>query len=144
MLIIIQKIANGNRWDYPGTPTLFPGAFANPSDTDQLIVTNNSGMTLAALSANVPYTVTEYLGLSPVDDAKTARIALIKTEANDRIVALDWKVTRVSERKQRSRASQAEYDAVLDERETIRTASDQAEIDVSALTTVQDVQNFTW
>lgn len=60
MLIIIHKVVGSNAWDYPENPKYFTNSFSNPSDNEQLVVENNSGKTLAELSANVPYTVVEY------------------------------------------------------------------------------------
>lgn len=80
----------------------------------------------------------------PLSTYKNERIALIKIEANERISATDWKLQRVEERKRRAKKDQADVDAVLDMRDLIRTDSDLAEIAVMALTTVEDVQAFTW
>ncbi len=77
-------------------------------------------------------------------DAQQERISLIKQEANTRISALDWKVTKFSERKQRGRASQADFDAALDEREDIRLASDAAEAAAMLLTDIDEIRNLTW
>jgi len=79
-----------------------------------------------------------------LSDIKVDAVAKINPEANLRISALDWKVTRASERKQRGRGNQSALDNVLDERENIRIASDTAIIAINALTTIEEVKNFTW
>lgn len=79
-----------------------------------------------------------------LQSAKLSAIAKVNPEARRRISALDWKVTRASERKQRGRATQAILDAVLDERENIRMASDAAITAINALTTIESVKQFTW
>lgn len=65
MLIIIQKKVGTNQWDYPENPRYFPNSFSNPDNKQELVVENNSGKTLIELSANVPYTVVEYVGAKP-------------------------------------------------------------------------------
>ena len=79
-----------------------------------------------------------------LSQAIAEKIAKVNPEANSRISALDWKVTRASERKQRARGNQSDLDAVLDERENIRLASDAAIISINALTTIDEVNAFTW
>ncbi len=80
-----------------------------------------------------------------LDDAKSARIALIKSEARQRISATDWEVTKYSERKQRGKpGSDAKYNDVLDVRDSIRTDSDLAEEAINALATIEEVNSFVW
>jgi len=80
----------------------------------------------------------------PLAQAISDRVARVKIEASGRISALDWKVTREDERIKLKNKPDADYKAVLQERDDIRDASNQAEIDVAALTTVEEVENFTW
>lgn len=61
----------------------------------------------------------------------------IKKEASQRISALDWKITRATEQG-------ADLATVYAERQAIRDASSQAETDMKALTTIEEVKTFTW
>ena len=92
--------------------------------------------------------IEQYVAPMPNSDLleakKTNRIAVVKVEAAERISALDWKVTKCSERQARGKAQQSDLDSVYDERDAIRTNSDQAELDIQALETIEDVENFTW
>ncbi len=71
MLIIIKKRSGTNGWDYPGNPRLFNNPFHDPGDRTQLIVTNNSGKTLAELSALVSYPIVEYTRPLPTSKYRT-------------------------------------------------------------------------
>ena len=74
--------------------------------------------------------------------AKDARILEIKREAGERIAALDWKADRARERDFMNGTKKLRE--VYAEREAIREASDQAEADVAALGTLEEIRAFTW
>lgn len=77
-------------------------------------------------------------------DAIAAKVAEIKTEAERRITALDWRLQRAQEREQLSEAGFETVADVLLLREQIRQASNAAEMAVSTLTDVGVVLAFTW
>lgn len=64
MLIILKKKANSNQWNYPTTPKLFTNQFMNPNDDTELIAFNDSGKTLAELTALAGYQIVEYTGIN--------------------------------------------------------------------------------
>ena len=78
-------------------------------------------------------------------DLETARKALagrVKTEAGERIAALNWKVDRAKERDALNGTTTLQD--VYAEREVIRTASDEAEAAIADLTTPEEIRTFTW
>ncbi|GJC03755.1 hypothetical protein KAM385_07840 [Aeromonas hydrophila] len=77
-------------------------------------------------------------------NAIAAKVAEIKTEAERRITALDWRLQRAQEREQLSEAGFETVADVLLLREQIRQASNAAEMAVSTLTDVGVVLAFTW
>ena len=79
-----------------------------------------------------------------LDEAKATKIVEIKTEAERRITALDWRLQRAQEREQLGEAGLETVTDVLAMREQIRQASNAAELAVSTLTEVSAVQAFTW
>lgn len=82
--------------------------------------------------------------VAALDRAKTARKSRIKAEAARLIEALDWKLSRASERESAGWTTLAGVDAVLAEREAIRRSSGAAESAVDAMTDVGSVQSFVW
>ena len=84
----------------------------------------------------------DYFGI--LSTAKNNRIALIKSEAADRIAATDWRLERVRERAALGLDTPETEADVLAEREQIRQASNAAEAAVIALTTVEQVNTFSW
>ena len=79
-----------------------------------------------------------------LDAAIATKIAEIKSEAERRITALDWRLQRAQEREQLGEAGVETVADVLALREQIRQASNAAELAVSTLTDVSTVQAFTW
>ena len=79
-----------------------------------------------------------------LDVAIETRIAEIKSEAERRITALDWRLQRAQEREQLGEAGFETVADVLSLREQIRQASNAAELAVSTLTEVGAVLAFTW
>ena len=79
-----------------------------------------------------------------MDEAKAATIVEIKAEAERRITALDWRLQRAQEREQLGETGVETVADVLVLREQIRQASNAAELAVSTLTYVGEVQAFTW
>ena len=74
-----------------------------------------------------------------IAELKTIASSNVNPEAERRIVALDWK-------KERAEEKPALYSLpdVLNERQAIRDASNQAKDDIEALTTIEEVKAFTW
>ncbi|SFD72493.1 hypothetical protein [Pseudoalteromonas denitrificans] len=70
---------------------------------------------------------------------KSDLIKAVKIEARVRIEALNWKKERATEQPELY-----SLDAVLDERQAIRDASNKAELDIEQLETDEEFQNFTW
>ena len=79
-----------------------------------------------------------------LDEAKATKIVEIKTEAERRITALDWRLQRAHEREQLGETGFETVTDVLAMREQIRQASNAAELAVSPLTDVGEVLAFTW
>ena len=77
-------------------------------------------------------------------DAVAAKIVEIKAEAERRITALDWRLQRAQERELLGETGFETVADVLALREQIRQASNAAELAVSTLTDVGEVQAFTW
>lgn len=86
----------------------------------------------------------EWIDPKSLNEHKSDGIIKIKSEAAQRISALDWELERVNERKIRGKKSQSDIDIVLDKRESIRVASDEAEVKLNALTTIDEVKAFSW
>ena len=74
--------------------------------------------------------------------AKDARINEVKREAGERIAALNWKTDRARERDFLNGTKKLRE--IYAEREAIREASDQAEADVAALNTLEEIRAFSW
>ena len=70
---------------------------------------------------------------------KSHCVKSINPEAERRIKALDWKKERATEQ-----PTKYSLDDVLAERQAIRDASNQAKLDIEALTTIEEVKAFTW
>jgi hypothetical protein len=90
-----------------------------------------------------------------LDALKTAAVTKIKQQAATRILALDWTLQRAEDRvsqaalggtDQEATLEQAEAELlnVLNAREDIRQASNQAETSVMALEDVEAVKDFSW
>ncbi|SHO57760.1 hypothetical protein [Vibrio quintilis] len=79
-----------------------------------------------------------------IDTLKSTRITQIKQEAQSRITALDWRLERAKERAELSITDQETVQDVMQLREQIRTASNQAEIAVNQLTDAGAIQQFQW
>tara|TARA_B100000513_G_C11864556_1_gene173901 strand:+ start:179 stop:616 length:438 start_codon:yes stop_codon:yes gene_type:complete len=77
-----------------------------------------------------------------LEAARQALIRKVKTEAGDRIAASDWKVDRARERDALNGTTTLQD--VYAEREAIRTASDEAELAILDLTTLDEVREFAW
>ena len=93
--------------------------------------------------------------LSPkLEDVQQQAIGQIKQQAGVRISALDWQLQRAEDRiahieltgAEQDALAQAEADllAVLNKRETIRQASNDAEAEVLTLTDVEKLSTFEW
>ena len=76
------------------------------------------------------------------DLAKQDLIFLIKTEAADRIAATDWKVERAKERDALNGTNTLQE--IYADRELIRGLSDEAEVAVLLLETLEEVTEFSW
>ena len=79
-----------------------------------------------------------------LDEAKAAKVAEIKAEAERRITALDWRLQRAQEREQLGETGFESVSDVLVLREQIRQASNVAEAAVATLFTVEEVVAFSW
>lgn len=77
-----------------------------------------------------------------LEAARQALIRKVKTEAGDRIAASDWKVDRARERDALNGTTTLQD--VYAEREAIRTASDEAELAILDLATLDEIREFTW
>jgi len=71
-----------------------------------------------------------------------AMVIQVKIEAGERIAKLDWKVERAKERDTLN--STTTVKDIFAARETIRAASDAAELAIASLTTPEDIRTFTW
>lgn len=74
-----------------------------------------------------------------ISDEKELRLKKVKVEAYYRIKASDWEINRSNEQPELYPLA-----PTLAKRQDIREASDQAEIDINALTTIEEVNEFTW
>jgi len=79
-----------------------------------------------------------------LQQAKTTRVELIKTEAANLIKLLDWKLERAKEQEAAGWVNISEVDSVLAEREAIRRSSNEAEVAVGKLTDIESVKTFAW
>lgn len=79
-----------------------------------------------------------------LDEARAARVVGIKSEAFEKITALDWKLDRAREREDASWESLEAVNAVLAMRESIRRSSDEAEAAVMSLTDITEIESFAW
>ena len=79
-----------------------------------------------------------------LDAAIATKIAEIKSEAERRITALDWRLQRAQEREQLGETGDETVADVLAMREQIRQASNAAEAAVATLSSVEDVLGFSW
>ena len=79
-----------------------------------------------------------------LDEAKAAKVVEIKTEAERRITALDWRLQRAQEREQLGESGVETVADVLALREQIRQASNAAELVVRELESVEKVVSFSW
>jgi hypothetical protein len=79
-----------------------------------------------------------------IDTLKSTRITQIKQEAQSRITALDWRLERAKERAELGITDQETVQDVMQLREQIRMASNQAEIAVNQLTDAGAIQQFQW
>lgn len=77
-----------------------------------------------------------------LEEARSALVGRVKSEAGERIAATDWKVDRARERDALNGTTTLQD--VYAEREAIRTASDEAETAISALATLDEIQAFIW
>jgi hypothetical protein len=75
---------------------------------------------------------------------KTNRIAEIKSDAFQRISAIDWKVDRIKEQFELGLTTESGIEEVYNERQTIRTNSNQAESYINSSTTISGIVGFTW
>ena len=74
--------------------------------------------------------------------AKQDLVTQIKQEAADRIAASDWKVERAKERDALNNTNTLQE--IYAERELIRGLSDEAEVAVLLLETLESVTEFSW
>lgn len=81
---------------------------------------------------------------SDLESAIGFALISIKSEAERRIIALDWRLQRAQEREQLGETGFETVADVLALREQIRQASNAAELAVSTLTDVSQVLEFTW
>jgi len=72
-----------------------------------------------------------------------ARITTIKASAATQLTEIDWRLERAQERDKIGADGETIND-VLSEREAIRRASNRAETEVQALTSIEDIEAFTW
>ena len=79
---------------------------------------------------------------SELDAARQAMIRRVKREAGERIAATDWKVERARERDVLNGTTVLQE--VYAEREAIRGASDEAELAILDLATLDEIMAFTW
>ncbi|MFR9719868.1 hypothetical protein ACL00X_10980 [Aeromonas diversa] len=77
-------------------------------------------------------------------EAIAAKVLEIKSEAERRITALDWRLQRAREREQLGETGVETVADVLALREQIRQQSNAAEAVVAMLTATHEVQAFTW
>lgn len=74
--------------------------------------------------------------------ARTALVRRVKTEAAQRIAALDWKVERARERDVLNGTTTLQE--VYTERELIRMASNEAEAAIAKLASQEEILAFSW
>ena len=79
-----------------------------------------------------------------LDAAIATKIAEIKSEAERRITALDWRLQRAQEREQLGETGVETVADVLALREQIRQDSNAAELVVRELESVEKVVSFSW
>lgn len=85
-----------------------------------------------------------HAGTISLSVAKIDRIARIKVEAKERLSATDEELSELNERRGRGNKPQSDVDAVLDAREVIYVSREEAILAVNLLTTVEEVNAFTW
>ncbi|SHO54412.1 hypothetical protein [Vibrio quintilis] len=89
--------------------------------------------------------VIEYEYTEPdIESLKSQRITQIKQEAQSRISALDWRLQRAQERESLNVTDVETVEDVMKLREAIRTASNNAETAVNALTSADEITSFEW
>lgn len=79
-----------------------------------------------------------------LDATKAAKITQIKQEANERISALDWVLSRATRHVGLGKAPKKSLAEVYQMQDDIEVASDAAEIAVNLLTTAEEIKQFTW
>ncbi len=89
MFVTIQKKQGTNQWEYPGNPNDFSNSFVDPENSQRLIVKNNSGKTVAELSALAGYVVVEYAGQVPIADTYIDPKDLVLLFPDDAFAELD-------------------------------------------------------
>lgn len=81
---------------------------------------------------------------STLASSKVERVIQIKLEAAIRIKSLDWMHSRADRHSALGKPLKKAKNAVYQLQQDIEELSDQAEIDVNALTVVEAVRAFTW
>lgn len=89
-------------------------------------------------------TIEDYYESPKIEKIKAARIALVKVEAGDRIAALDWQLQRADRHTELNKTPKKARAVVLTAQQKMEDDSDLAEIAINALTTIEEVNAFTW
>ncbi|SHO59260.1 hypothetical protein [Vibrio quintilis] len=79
-----------------------------------------------------------------IAELKSERITQIKQEAEERITCLNWRLQRAQERESLNVTDVETVEDVMKLREAIRTASNDAELAVNQLETVEAIESFSW
>jgi len=79
-----------------------------------------------------------------LQQVKTEKIAQIKREAANRISSFDWQISRATRRTALGKPQKRAKNDVYQLQHDIEVASDNAEIAINAMVTVDEINNFTW
>ena len=89
-------------------------------------------------------TVTSYFSIPDLSIKISSKIKDIKIEAGLRILSLNWMLERATRHEQLNISGKTTTAEVLQMQQDIESASDAAEVAVSLLTTIEEVESFTW
>lgn len=79
-----------------------------------------------------------------LSDAKLLMVKQIKQQANERISSLDWQIKRADRRTALGKIQKKDKALVYQAQHDIEVASDNAELAVNALLTIEEVNAFVW
>lgn len=85
-----------------------------------------------------------YMAKPQIETVRQLKIVEIKKQAGERIGALNWQHERAERHQVLGKAPKKASADVYLQQQLIEEASDQAELDVYALNTIEEINSFTW